>query len=503
MESVNQFTSRLSKLPNLLSTAGLLGAVALQRRHLQLISIQGESFCAEVDTDAVKCTISRRTAEGLPGLHLDLTEGQRNVFQLLNGKECWSIGKAKASCKLTRDGKTFDFVYTFHIFEEHYVPVSLGRELLQQIAPELFPMNGTTGFDDHSQFTMDVRISGVPLVALPDSGSDVNVISRDVAEQFGWNGPEVDDEEATTLRGLSDAAVTPIGQVAFEWTFPDSLIGQFKAPFHVVPDKLQGCHMIIGRKLLDRSGILTTHGSGLKRLVRDIGEESFRVYGLRSASSLSTQRLQCQINGHHVLVSADTSAPVPLINPEDALQLFSHPNEIQKEKETIRLADNSLAQLTQSFHARLTVGTKTVQTRFYTLAGMKVPALSADVLFELDVFRAHAKSFIEVENADVPYDLKGGQWIRRTENKLLGFVKQGPAHVQVLPTIYELVPTDPEFLGKLRLVTAKEDQRRISALETISSRTGGWRQAAEDAERMAVDGFEAEKTRKRAAFERL
>ena len=242
--------------------------------------------------------------------------------------------------------------------------------------------------------------------------------------------------------------------------------------------------------------------ASLKRLIRNVGEDNFQMYGLRSESTQSTQRLRCQINGHDVLASADTSAPVPLVSPPDAAKYCPDPKRMRRESQKIRLADNSLARITQSFDARLTIGTKTVQTRFYTLVGLTAPALSAELLFGLNIFAEHAEDFIEVNCAASPYDLKGGKWVSKAENKLLRFGRRNQAPVQVLPTLYELVPTDPDFSEKLCLVMAKEDQRRIDARQMIASQTGGWRQASEDAEKMAVDGFEAEKIRKRTAFER-
>ena len=257
-ERLHQFTSRLSRLPSLLPAAEFHRALPLYRGELQPISIQGQWLDAEVDTDAFKCTISRKTAEQLPGLDLDLTEGQQNLFQLLNGDEHWSIGKAKASCRLRRNGETFDFMYTFHIFEEHYVPVSLGRELLQQVAPELFPANRTREFDDHSQFVMDVVVGDVPLVAFPDTRSSVNIISRRVAEQLMPQSSCIYDQDPTTLCGLTDTKVRAYGPVTFRWSAPGANTGTLSSKFYIT-DTLVGFDIVLGRKFLN--AIWCSHAS--------------------------------------------------------------------------------------------------------------------------------------------------------------------------------------------------------------------------------------------------
>lgn len=148
---------------------------------------------------------------------------KRVPFELANGSVQYSIGYTLLSCALTRDQQKTR-PYEFYIFATCIVPLILGRRLLYDMGILSPPGNRhlrTADCDEEEEspgcknplgetaiLRPEVRIhirhsGGIrKILAVPDKGSDVNVMSLAFAQSLGYNI----DRQGTSQRALQLAS---------------------------------------------------------------------------------------------------------------------------------------------------------------------------------------------------------------------------------------------------------------------------------------------------------
>lgn len=151
------------------------------------------------------------------------------------------------------------------------------------------------------------------IIACPDSGSDDNIMSREIADQLGLPIMEVQDPAPSTFVLANGRTVSSIGQVhlrcAFKQGSPASSI--LDCVFYVF--QTLAVPMIMGFEFLYATETLTKHRD---RLIEELvpSSRSLRVCTVGRPK----RNVLCQIGDYIGCATADTGSDLDLISPDFA-----------------------------------------------------------------------------------------------------------------------------------------------------------------------------------------
>lgn len=188
--------------------------------------------------------------------------------------------------------------------------------------------------------------SAATVMAVPDTGADVNVISVDLASRMGLEIESINDTE---LRLPNGAAVQCCGIIRATVRFGKLLVSVLRklaCTIYVVP-KLAS-PLIICRDFLDKTRTMSLHRERLVRLPRLAG----LIPGMRTLGS-KHEHLLCSLEGGDIEALADSGSDVDFVS----LAYVQKRGFSFKHKEGwVMFADRTIGRTCGILHAQLTVG---------------------------------------------------------------------------------------------------------------------------------------------------
>ena len=285
-----------------------------------------------------------------------------------------------------------------------------------------------------------------------------------------------------------------IGQVKVDCSFAqDEIQIKYKVQFNVF-ERL-AAPVIIGREFLDHTQTFTVYTDRLK-VKSDREDNVLRVMHI----SRPSRRLQCTVNGNAVYANPDTGADMNLVSPFFAENVGYGQWRRMRENRKVEFADGSTDSITSSFLADFSIpGYDTsvqAPTRFYVLGGLTSEVLvGEELLFNLDVFRRHSNSLIDVPEHCQQSRLNIIKWLTKTESKMIEMLKRTPKATTTKKD--ELV--DPnikstEFHKDLAEADGQERYRRTQAQARISKLSTQEQAAERDSEHTKVAEYDRMRT---------
>ncbi|KAM0553147.1 hypothetical protein ACHAPJ_007434 [Fusarium lateritium] len=277
------------------------------------------------------------------------------------------------------------------------------------------------GTDEEESRQVDIELplilAGQRIMTTPDTGSDCNVMSAQIAKQLGL-GFEGDPPH-DIFKLANGRAILCKGKVSTCFVFPFEDTPALPIVFHILEPLAASA--IIGRAFLDATDTLTTH---INRLVRTSHPFGMPLSPPRILHLSSPRRtLQCYINSTPVRANADTGAEMNLASSEFVARAGLRPQLPDHRHQYVQLADGSIVPISGCFRARFNPSEKpspeTMRPRahmktFYVLDGLTTDVLlGRDLLFEIYAFVEQANAFIEIKCPDLYADLNLIAWLER------------------------------------------------------------------------------------------
>ncbi|KAH8724361.1 hypothetical protein GQ44DRAFT_286635 [Phaeosphaeriaceae sp. PMI808] len=160
-----------------------------------------------------------------------LRKGEHQTFKLANGKMARALGRVETKWKFSTElERAYDLV--FHVLPKCSRHVILGNTFLQETKTMSIHKQriryakrrkltqrvvNLIGNHNMSQ-RMAGSLNGVPVLALPDSGAEPNIVSAAFVEANGW---EISDNHSS-LRFADGSVQESLGQVCGTWRFGEN-----------------------------------------------------------------------------------------------------------------------------------------------------------------------------------------------------------------------------------------------------------------------------------------
>lgn len=374
------------------------------------------------------------------------------------------------------------------------------------------PLSG--GTDQHHAWrrsaTLPMSIGTVPVIAIPDTGSDENAISYTFAKEIGLH-VETNTKSPVSFQLANGRSIESSGIASTSCSFSKDLNNQsgISILFNVFP-KL-AVPVIIGRVFLQTTETLTKFKDRL-----DISTCRSRLVLPRILHlNHPQQRLRCYLNVNLAYANADTGAEMNLASPEFAVQRGFQIKKPDPEHQEVLLADGSRAPISGKFTARFNtfdrpsrdvLRPRAHEKTFYILEGLTTDVLvGEDLLFEISAFSDQQNSFVDLDSMGIFSDLNVVVWLSKLEKRLLRIPNSQPltstASVSVTPGLAAgdvSAALEVNFQLELDDDDAREQHVRQSAdreIVRLSEPEKSRKKAEEDKRRQAYDGNRAKRVR--------
>lgn len=302
------------------------------------------------------------------------------------------------------------------------------------------------------RLALPVKLRGKTVLALPDTGSDIDAISMDLVKELGLRFYPYSGSKK--LVRLSDGhTMTAIGKVSTRLSFAKGPQLRLRRTFYVFSKISTGVELIVGRDFLDHTQTWTRHQDRLS-------ERPIELQGIPKVMnmSVSRRRLPCYIDSCLVLATADTGSEVDLINESYALSRGFKIDPVSEEESYIQLPGQRVAKVTGKVKVKFDTlhdappspnSQKNVSSDDNAQSHLKVeqvigharppspisdhyrtlyvlPSLTSNVLLgeelldSIDAFGTHLDSFVDFENLGrgLP-DVNSIKWLNSLERKFL------------------------------------------------------------------------------------
>lgn len=236
------------------------------------------------------------------------------------------------------------------------------------------------------------------VIACPDSGSDDNIMSREIAEKLNLPIKEVQDSSPSTFVLANGRAVSAVGQVRLKCAFKQGspVTALIECVFYVF--QTLAVPMIMGIQFLHSTETLTKHR---ERLVEEL------VPSMRALRVCSVGRPKrnviCRIGNYVGCATADTGSDLDLVSPE-----FAASRAFQVEDMCVELefADGSTGYTMGMINTSFSIGqvsdvegfvprSKEISLEFFILDNLNADVLvGTDTIKDLQAFSSHEECFI-------------------------------------------------------------------------------------------------------------
>lgn len=199
-----------------------------------------------------------------------LAKGEHRTFKLANGKVARALGRVETKWKFFAEpGRTYDLV--FYVLPKCSRHVILGNTFLQETktmsihkqriryAKRRITQRAVNLIGNHNMSQrMAGSLNGVPVLALPDSGAQPNIVSAAFVEANGW---EISDNRSS-LRFADGSVQDSLGQVCGTWRFGEN---DGRETRQLVFEVLRDCpfDVVLGQEVVYGIGIYQNYADAL------------------------------------------------------------------------------------------------------------------------------------------------------------------------------------------------------------------------------------------------
>lgn len=250
------------------------------RRRIMVLPglVNGSEVLALPDTGAARNMMSERYARS-HNIPIQGTSAHRTAYKLANGRSVRSKGKAIVQWKFKGGAQVYEL--EFQILSDCVYDVIIGQEFLktsetlcanrhrlqiQKSTPRDVRYVNLCG--SPSQILLGL-IDGEAVNALPDTGSEVNIMSEAYAKSRGYEIKKIEDE-MDELRFADGSSQRTLGKVNAKWAFHDDPGGSINVTFEV----LERCpyQVIIGFEILYEHDVYNKHTACLVESAAEKGK---------------------------------------------------------------------------------------------------------------------------------------------------------------------------------------------------------------------------------------
>jgi hypothetical protein len=187
---------------------------------------------------------------------------------------------------------------------------------------------------------LPVVIRGYRILALPDTGSDIDAMGIDLVEELGLTWRRL-PRRCKTVRLANNSVLRAIGKVTVRCYFVREQQRKFQRTFFVFPKIHSHITLIFGQRFLTQTETFTKHQHRLEELQS----------GAKSVPQLmnicvSKSRFACYINSVLTLACADTGSEVNLINEDYAIERDYTIRAVAEEEKYVVLPCGQVATIT-------------------------------------------------------------------------------------------------------------------------------------------------------------
>ena len=193
-----------------------------------------------------------------------------------------------------------------------------------------------TGSDIKRQRQWEIPglLQGIKVEAIPDYGSDLDIISEAFVRRNNWKIRILSRNSAPKIRLPTGGEVQSLGNIKLPFSFtgePDVFERTFTVVKHCIHD------IVLGNKFLKLTKTLSHHYHRLKERVRAKCSRTPRLCLLNSSS----ERIRGSINGSSTNAYPDTGSDVMVISKREATRLGLHIDTDEGSRTFLQFADGS------------------------------------------------------------------------------------------------------------------------------------------------------------------
>ncbi|KIW32348.1 uncharacterized protein PV07_03901 [Cladophialophora immunda] len=293
--------------------------------------------------------------------------------------------------------------------------------------PDQESENSTRRDIRRSKLKWDVPIvlAGSEVLACPDTGSEQNILSKEIATQLGILDL-VDSSRSGRFVLGNGRDVQSLGAVDMELYFSREPQGFLKCMFHVFESLIRPA--ILGGVFLRRTETLTKHRQS--RLRQRLVQSSTRLQVMHLGAA--RERFRCYVDGSLVAAHADTGSEMDVVSREFVRKSSQRPRALQ-DPLPVEFADGSIGWISHQIFTRFSANLERPKSEwagkwFYVLDDLPCEILlGEETLDHLDAFNRETSFAMEVLDAD-GIELCTIFWASHLEHKManvLGFNWKG------------------------------------------------------------------------------
>ena len=151
------------------------------------------------------------------------------------------------------------------------------------------------------KWDLPIRIGNRQIRAIPDTGSDINAMTIQLAQSLSGE-IRLGSEDLAVITLANDVEVTSIGSITVDCSFAEDRGAVIAEEFHVFPGLAGGVQALMGRPFLDRTETMTRHRHRLRERAQGTGTLPRVMH-----TALQKRRFPCYVGSSFVLANADTT----------------------------------------------------------------------------------------------------------------------------------------------------------------------------------------------------
>ncbi|KAF2472377.1 uncharacterized protein BDR25DRAFT_312927 [Lindgomyces ingoldianus] len=204
-----------------------------------------------------------------------LAEKDHRAFELANGKAARALGKVEAKWRFSAEPERgYDLV--FYVLRKCSRHVILGNKFLQETRTmsvhkqriryakrKMLTQRVVNLIGNHNKTQrMAGYLNGVPVLALPDSGAQPNIVSAAFAEANGW---EI-SENHSSLKFADGSVQESLGQVCGTWRFGEN---DGRETRQLIFEVLRDCpfNVVLGQEIVYGLGIYQNYADSMITII--------------------------------------------------------------------------------------------------------------------------------------------------------------------------------------------------------------------------------------------
>lgn len=193
------------------------------------------------------------------------------------------------------------------------------------------------------KWELPLRLNNDVVVALADTGSDVNVITEELAEALKVR-VDPQDEYCAAITIGDGQKVQPCGRVEIFCSFLQGLQAWVQQTFFVFQKLAPEVYVIMGRTFLEETKTLTTHRNRLRERTSNV-TGTVRVLKMQLQLKMPKTRMACYLDGVLALACADTGSEIDLMSRAYAMERGFHIESVPDDRRYVMLATTKMASL--------------------------------------------------------------------------------------------------------------------------------------------------------------